>query len=173
MAAFSCAKKMGGAGKGTGFEHMKIPVSKFGQELQEKIDGRDLIVFDGECVLCSGFFRFMLRHDREERFSFAMAQAEVGQACYAALGMPLEDFQTNLVIKDGWIFTDLDAFAAAMAALSWPWKALAVAAWLPGIIKRPLYRVIAKNRYKIFGRYETCMMPDASLRARFVQGGWL
>ena len=45
-------------------------------------------------------------------------------------------------------------------------------AWLPVVIKRPLYRVIAKNRYRIFGRYETCMVPDAHLRARFLAGGW-
>ena len=62
------------------------------------LQGRDLIVFDGVCVLCSGFFKFMLRHDRQERFSFAMAQADFGQACYAALGMPLDDFQSKINI---------------------------------------------------------------------------
>lgn len=152
---------------------MKIPVSQLGEELQDRLGGCNLIVFDGECVLCSGFFQFMMRHDPAEQFSFALAQAEIGQTCYAALDMPLDDFQTNLVIKDGWIYTDLDAFAAAMAALSWPWKVLATAAWLPGIVKRPLYRLIAKNRYTIFGRYETCMVPDAAVQARFIRGGWL
>ncbi|MEO0371642.1 MAG: DCC1-like thiol-disulfide oxidoreductase family protein [Pseudomonadota bacterium] len=152
---------------------MKFPASHLGPDTQAQLKGRDVIVFDGECVLCSGFFRFMLRHDREGRFFFAMAQADFGQACYGALGMPLDDFQTNLVIKEGWVYTDLDAFAAAMAALGWPWKILQIAAWLPQLIKRPLYRAIAKNRYRLFGRYDTCMVPGPDLRARFLEGGWL
>lgn len=150
---------------------MKFPLSKLGPELREMLQTRDLIVFDGECVLCSWFFHFMLRHDREVRFSFAMAQAELGQACYAALGMPLDDFETNLVIKDGWIYTDLDAFAAAMATLAWPWRALTVVGFLPGFIKQPLYHVVASNRYHLFGRYESCIRPDAEMRARFAENG--
>ena len=148
-----------------------MPVSRLGDDLIDRLQDRDLIVFDGVCVLCSGFFHLMLRHDGQERFSFAMAQAELGQALYGALGMPLDDFQTNLVIKEGWIYTDLDAFAAAMGALGWPWKALSVARVLPGFVKRPLYRVIATNRYRIFGRYETCLVPDESVRQRFLPGG--
>ena len=150
---------------------MKISLDTLDAQTRDALQGSDLIVFDGVCVLCSGFFKFMLRHDRQERFSFALAQADLGQACYAALGMPLDDFQSNLVIKDGWIHTDLDAFAAAMAGLSWPWKALSAMGWLPGVVKVPLYRVVARNRYRLFGRYETCMVPDAQVKARFLPGG--
>ena len=150
---------------------MKISLDTLDAQTRDALQGRDLIVFDGVCVLCSGFFKFMLRHDRQERFSFAMAQADLGQACYAALGMPLDDFQSNLVIKDGWIYTDLDAFAAAMAGLGWPWTALSAMGWLPGVVKVPLYRVVARNRYRLFGRYETCMLPDARVKARFFSGG--
>ena len=150
---------------------MKISLDTLDAQTRDALQGRDLIVFDGVCVLCSGFFKFMLRHDRKERFSFAMAQADLGQACYAALGMPLDDFQSNLVIKDGWIYTDLDAFAAAMAGLGWPWTALSAMGWLPGVVKVPLYRVVARNRYRLFGRYETCMLPDARVKARFFSGG--
>lgn len=150
---------------------MKRSVSELGRDLGATLSCRDLIVFDGECVLCSGFFRFMVRHDTQERFAFALAQSSVGQGCYAALGMPLDDFQSNLVIKDGWIYTDLDAFAAAMSALRWPWRLLRAAAWLPGGLKRPMYNAIAKNRYSLFGRYQTCIVPDHTLKARFLAGG--
>ena len=150
---------------------MKISLDTLDAQTRDALQGSDLIVFDGVCVLCSGFFKFMLRHDRQERFSFALAQADLGQACYAALGMPLDDFQSNLVIKDGWIYTDLDAFAAAMAGLGWPWTALSAMGWLPGVVKVPLYRVVARNRYRLFGRYETCMLPDARVKARFFSGG--
>lgn len=133
---------------------------------------KNLIVFDGVCVLCCGFFRFMLRHDHGGRFRFATAQSDMGQACYAALGLPLDDFQTNLVIKDGWVYTDLDAFAAAMSALARPFAWLRVLGWLPGILKRSVYRLVARNRYALFGRYEACLLPDKTLRARFIEGGW-
>ena len=70
---------------------------------------RDVIVFDGECVLCSGFFQFMLKHDTAQRFSFATAQSQLGQQLYRALGLPTDDFETNLVIVDGLIYQRLDA----------------------------------------------------------------
>lgn len=150
---------------------MRVALTRLDANTRDGLQGHDLIVFDGVCVLCSGFFKFMLRHDARERFSFALAQGDVGQALYAALDMPLDDFQSNLVIKDGWIYTDLDAFAAAMAGLGWPWKALSILGWLPGVLKVPLYRVVARNRYRLFGRYETCMMPDDRVRARFLPDG--
>ncbi|MEO0750463.1 MAG: DCC1-like thiol-disulfide oxidoreductase family protein [Pseudomonadota bacterium] len=150
---------------------MKYPVSKLDEGTRAGLRGHDLIVFDGVCVLCSGFFRFMQQRDLKERFSYAMAQADVGQALYGALGMPLDEFETNLVIMDGWIYTDLDAFAAAMGTLGWPWRGFAGVRWLPRGIKRPLYRLVARNRYRLFGRLETCLLPDAEVQRRFLPGG--
>ncbi|KIC07793.1 thiol-disulfide oxidoreductase [Leisingera sp. ANG-M1] len=133
---------------------------------------RDLIVFDGECVLCSRFFRFMLRHDRAGRFSFATAQSPLGQRLYRELGLPTDDFETNLVIVDGRTYQRLDAFAAAMQALPWPWRMLSVCRFLPGWLKDPLYFGVARNRYRLFGRFEACMIPSPEVRARFADGGY-
>lgn len=138
--------------------------------LQTTLNARDLIVFDGECVLCSGFFRFIIRHDKAQRFHFAHAQSDTGAAFYRARGMATDDFETNLVIVDGMIYERLDAFAAAMAALGWPYKALAAVRLIPPPLNGFLYNRIAKNRYAWFGRYDTCMMPDPTLRARFIDG---
>lgn len=138
--------------------------------LQARLDGRDLIVFDGECVLCSAFFRFIVRIDTAQRFHFAHAQSDLGADLYRALHMPVDDFDTNLVIVDGMIFERLDAFAAAMRAVGWPYRALAVTRFIPEPLRRFLYDRIARNRYGIFGRYETCMIPDARLRARILGG---
>lgn len=135
------------------------------------IGRRDVIVFDGVCVLCSGFFRFVTRFDRAERFHFATAQSPLGQAMYRDLGLPTDDFDTNLVLVDGHLHQRLDAFAAAMGALGWPWRALLALRLLPRPIKDPLYYAIARNRYRLFGRTETCMMPTPGLRARFLNGG--
>ncbi|WP_179379213.1 thiol-disulfide oxidoreductase DCC family protein [Jannaschia marina] len=132
------------------------------------IGRHDLIVFDGVCVLCSGFFRLMTRIDRSGRFRFATAQSDLGQALYRDLGLPTDDFETNLVIVDGVIHQRLDAFAAAMRAVGWPWRALAVASWLPAMLKDPLYHAIARNRYRLFGRRDHCMVPSPELAARFL-----
>lgn len=133
---------------------------------------KDLIVFDGECVLCTGFFQFMLKHDHAERFAFATAQSPVGQQLYQALGLPLKDFETNLVITDGRIYLKLDAAAAAMRALGSIWRILALVRFLPRRLKDFVYHRIARNRYRIFGRTKTCMIPTPPLRARFVEGGF-
>lgn len=146
-------------------------VSDLSGDVQHLLGGRDLIVFDAECVLCSGFLRFMIWADRAQVFSFATAQAPVGQVLYGALDLPTQDFETNLVIVEGRIYGHLEAFAAAMGRLGWPWRALGVLHLLPRAISQPIYRLIARNRYRIFGRYDTCMMPDAALAARFVPQG--
>uniref|UniRef100_UPI003B518CE1 thiol-disulfide oxidoreductase DCC family protein n=1 Tax=Roseovarius indicus TaxID=540747 RepID=UPI003B518CE1 len=151
---------------------MARDLSDLPQDLRDRIAGQDLVVFDGECVLCSGFFRFMLAHDRAGRFRFATAQSPLGTELYTALGLPTEEYETNLVIVGSRIHEKLDAFAAAMRVLGWPWRGLSAVRVLPAWLKTPAYTAIARNRYRLFGRYETCMMPDAAVRARFLQGGW-
>lgn len=131
----------------------------------------DLVVFDGECVLCSGFFQFLLRNDRKKRFAFATAQSPLGQKMYRDLGLPTDEFETNLVVVDGVTHQRLDAFAAAMSALGWPWRGLSVCHFLPVLIKDPLYHLVARNRYRLFGRYNSCIVPDQKVRDRFAEGG--
>ncbi|MBY6068239.1 DUF393 domain-containing protein [Leisingera aquaemixtae] len=132
----------------------------------------NLIVFDGECVLCSGFFRFMLLHDRSRLFAFATAQSPLGQRLYRELGLPADDFETNLVIVGGRTYQRLDAFAAAMRALPWPWPVLSLCRFLPRGLKDALYFSIARNRYSLFGRHERCMIPGPEIRVRFASGGY-
>lgn len=151
---------------------MPVPVSSLPADLQARLSGRDLIVFDGVCVLCSGFFRFMLRRDRQRHFSFATAQSPLGQALYAALDLPLTEFETNLVVVDGQIHQRLDAFSAAMRRLGGPWALPGLLRFLPGVMKDPAYHLIARNRYRLFGRTETCLMPGSEVRSRFLPGGF-
>jgi len=139
---------------------------------KERVSGHPVIVFDGTCVLCSTFYRLVLRLDRDQVFRFATAQSEVGQALYTALNLSTTDFETNLVIADGTVFTHLDSVAAVMGALHWPWRWISVLRLLPGWIKKPTYRLIARNRFAILGRNETCLMPDPTEQALFVPGGW-
>ncbi|NOD93531.1 DUF393 domain-containing protein [Ruegeria sp. HKCCD4884] len=134
--------------------------------------GPNLIVFDGECVLCSWFFKFMLRHDKLRCFQFATAQSPLGQKLYQQLGLPTRNFETNLVIVDGVVYQHLDAFAAAMRQLPGMWKLLSICRFLPKALKVPVYRLIARNRYNLFGRSGACLMPGADVKARFASDGF-
>ncbi|WP_170330882.1 thiol-disulfide oxidoreductase DCC family protein [Ruegeria arenilitoris] len=133
---------------------------------------QDAIVFDGECVLCSGFFRFMLARDKTHRFKFVTAQSPLGQRLYRELGLPTRDFETNLVIVNGKVHRRLDAFAAAMKSLPGAWPVLSLCRFLPRWLKDPLYHSIARNRYKVCGRTQTCLIPDAALQSRFLPEGF-
>jgi predicted DCC family thiol-disulfide oxidoreductase YuxK len=128
----------------------------------------NLIVFDGVCVLCNGFVQFVLRHDRRKGFMFLAAQSVKGEALYAQLGLKHGDYDTNLVFIGGKLFEKLDAFLAVMRQLGWPWRVVYPLKYLPLSLKNWLYDRIARNRYRLFGRYETCIVPDAGIRSRFL-----
>ncbi|WP_254444850.1 thiol-disulfide oxidoreductase DCC family protein [Ruegeria atlantica] len=140
--------------------------------IAELAGSQDIIVFDGNCVLCSGFFQFMVARDKSQRFKFAIAQSPLGQRFYRELGLPTNDFETNLVTVNGVVHQRLDAFSAAMKALPGIWPILSVCRFLPGWVKDPLYNAIARNRYKVFGRSRTCLIPDLALKSRFLPEGY-
>ncbi|WP_039018996.1 thiol-disulfide oxidoreductase DCC family protein [Halocynthiibacter namhaensis] len=130
-----------------------------------------IIVFDGECVLCSRFFHFVLKHDKSQQFRFIIAQSDLGEGLYQSLNLPTDDYETNLVIVRGQVFQKADAFAAVMRELGGPWRIFALILHVPHWLKNPLYSRIARNRYRIWGRHDQCMMPDDALRSRFLDGG--
>jgi predicted DCC family thiol-disulfide oxidoreductase YuxK len=129
---------------------------------------RPLIVFDGVCVLCSGFVRMVVRLDRQNRFRFATAQSPFGEALFQKYGLRTDSYETNLVIIDGAAFTRLDSFVAVMSELGWPWRAAKLLLLLPRPLRDWLYERIAKNRYALFGRKDSCDIPSAQLRSRMI-----
>jgi predicted DCC family thiol-disulfide oxidoreductase YuxK len=127
-----------------------------------------LIVFDGVCVLCSGFVRMVVRLDRKSRFRFATAQSPFGEALFHKHGLRTDRYETNLVLIDGTAFTHLDSFVAVMSELGWPWRAARALLLLPRPLRNWLYERIARNRYALFGRKDSCDIPSAALRERFL-----
>lgn len=109
----------------------------------------------------------MARHDRARRFRFVTAQSPLGQALYRRHGLDPLAMETNIVIVGGRAFTRLRSFAAAMGALGWPWRALALCGFLPAAIGNPLYRLIAENRYRLGRRH--CLLPSAEVRGRLIE----
>jgi len=122
-------------------------------------DDRPLIVFDGECVMCSANARFVLRHDRRRRFRLTTAQGPLGAALYRHFGLRADEEGTILVVDRGHVFTESDAAIAIPAGLGWPWRVAAALGIVPRSIRDPVYRWVARNRFRWFGRRETCWVP--------------
>jgi predicted DCC family thiol-disulfide oxidoreductase YuxK len=138
----------------------KTPISQ--------IKNKNLIVFDGECVLCSRFFHFVVWADTKKRFQFVTAQSAFGEALYDHYDLKPDDYDTNLVLIEGRLYERFHAFVAAMKLLGWPYRALAIFELLPDRLLDWLYYKIARNRYSLFGKRDTCLIPSDEIKARFI-----
>ena len=127
------------------------------------------VVFDGVCVLCNGWVRFLLRHDRRGRYRFAAMQGESGRALLHAHGLDPDDPVSFLLVEDGRAHTDTDAIILVLGSLGGFWRVpAAVLSLLPRALRDPLYRVMARNRYRLFGRHAQCPLPTPGQAARFL-----
>lgn len=129
---------------------------------------RPIIVFDALCLLCSANARFILKHDRRGRFRLASMQGEAGAALYRRFGIDPADPETLILVQGGRALRDSDAALAIWSGLGWPWRAAAVARIVPARLRDPLYRWVARNRYRLFGRRETCWLPGPEFADRFL-----
>lgn len=125
-----------------------------------------LILFDGVCVFCSRWVRFVIDRDPQARFTFAPIQSERGRALAARLGIDPEAPQTNAVIWNGRAWFKSDAALTVLGELEGTGPLARLKA-VPRRVRDPVYDLIARHRYRIFGRTEVCMVPSAADRARF------
>jgi predicted DCC family thiol-disulfide oxidoreductase YuxK len=129
-------------------------------------DAHSIIVFDAECVLCSANAQFVLRHDRRHRFRLASMQGAVGAALFRQHGIDPDDPDTIIVVQGDQVLRDSDAVLAIYGGLGWPWRLAAIFRGVPLALRNPVYRWVARNRYRIFGRRDTCWLPDPADAAR-------
>jgi predicted DCC family thiol-disulfide oxidoreductase YuxK len=133
-------------------------------------DIADLILFDGDCVLCSRVAQFVHQRDAAQRFKFVAIQCEYGRALAARFGIDAENPETNIAFVDGVAHFKADAALAILAQLpNWRWTR--IARILPRAFRDWLYDRIARNRYAIFGRRERCWAGDPALAARILERG--
>jgi predicted DCC family thiol-disulfide oxidoreductase YuxK len=129
---------------------------------------RPVIVFDSHCLLCSANVRFILKHDRRRHFRMASMQSKAGAALYRRFGIDPGDPETLILVEGDRALRDSDAVLTIWSGLGWPWRAAAVARIVPAALRDPLYRWVARNRYRLFGRSDTCWLPDPDLADRFL-----
>lgn len=130
--------------------------------------GGAIVVFDGVCVLCSGWVGFLLRHDHARQFRFAAMQGEAGRRLLDAHGLDPDDPMSFLLLDATGARTDSDAIIAVLARLGGVWRIAAALRALPRGLRDAAYRRLARNRYRWFGKREACHLPSAAERERFL-----
>lgn len=129
-------------------------------------DSRPLFVFDGTCVLCSGGAAWVMRHDRRGGVHFAPAAGPLGQALYRHYGIDANE--TYLLLAHGRAFSETRGYMELCAILGGKWRLLRAARILPERWCDRMYRVVARNRYRWFGKAEHCALLSAEQRARLL-----
>lgn len=131
------------------------------------------IVFDGVCVLCNGWVDFLLTHDRRARYRFAAMQGETGRALLATHGLDPDDPVSFLLIEHDRgpvprVSTDTVAIRRVLAGLGGVWRLALLSVLVPSFLRDPLYRFVARHRYRWFGRHDACRLPDPAQAHRFL-----
>lgn len=134
--------------------------------------GEHLVLYDGLCGLCHGSVQFILARDPRV-FHFAPLQSATGRSWLSRFGKDPDDLDTFVVItghrgETPSMLTKADAALFVVRALGLPWRALGILRVLPRRILNACYDVVARRRYRVFGRYATCPIPSPEQRARFV-----
>ena len=138
--------------------------------------GAHLVLYDGVCGLCSRLVQFLLRHDRRRVFSFAALQSAVGKSIVERSGGNPGELASFYVVVDyrttgaSRVFTKSDAALFVAGALGWPWRAARMMRLVPHAIRDRAYDVVVRNRYRVFGRYDGCLVPRPEFRNRFIDG---
>lgn len=127
-----------------------------------------IVLFDGVCNFCNASINFVIEHDSSGYFRFAPLQSEIGEKLTAKYGIDRIETDSVVLVENGKVYTHSDAALGIARHLNgvWSW------AYALRVVPRPLrdlvYRLVARNRYRLFGRREACMIPTPEIRARFL-----
>jgi predicted DCC family thiol-disulfide oxidoreductase YuxK len=128
----------------------------------------DVILYDGVCVFCSRWIRFIAARDRDRRFRFAAIQSGYGARLARAIGIDPSDPDTNAVIHGGVPLFKSDGALTVLGTLpGWGW--VRASRVVPKPVRDTVYDLVARNRYRMFGKYEACAVPDEEMKARVIE----
>jgi predicted DCC family thiol-disulfide oxidoreductase YuxK len=127
-----------------------------------------VVLFDGVCNLCNGWVRFVMRRDPRRRFRFASLQSTFGAESLRRHGLPDDYLGSILLLADGVLYARSDAVLRIAGQLRWPWPVLCVFVVVPRVVRDIVYDWVARNRYRWFGKRESCLLPNAQDAARFL-----
>lgn len=127
-----------------------------------------IIFFDGVCNLCTGSVQFVIRHDPSHHFRFTSLQSEIGKRLLEEFNLPTTEFGSFILLEKGKIYTQSTAALRVTKQLNGLWPGLYGFMIVPAFIRNAVYRFIAKNRYKWFGKKEACWVPTPALKSLFL-----
>jgi predicted DCC family thiol-disulfide oxidoreductase YuxK len=127
-----------------------------------------IILFDGVCNLCNGSVHFILKRDKAGVFRFAALQSDAGREQLQRFNLDEQSMTSIVLVEEGRHFEKSEAALRILKRLGWPFKALYALMLLPRPVRDLGYDLIARNRYRIFGKRDACMMPTPEIRARFL-----
>lgn len=128
----------------------------------------NLILFDGVCNLCNGAVNFVIDHDDKNIFRFTSLQSEIGQQVLKENGLNTQEFNSFLLVQNDKILQKSTAALTVATQLGGIWKLAAIFLIVPAFIRDMVYDGISKNRYRWFGKTESCRMPTPELKAKFL-----
>jgi len=127
-----------------------------------------IILFDGICNLCNASVQYVIRHDSKQIFRFASLQSRFGQEILSNNNLPVNDFNSFVLFDNNKVFTRSTAALKVARKLNGFIKLLYAFIIIPKFIRDAIYNIIAKNRYKWFGKKNECMIPTAELKSLFL-----
>lgn len=127
-----------------------------------------VILFDGVCKLCNAWSQFIIKYDKQQQFKLCSVQSPEGQSILKHFDMPTEHFDTMLYVEGDQCFDKSDAFLNIVNKLGFPWRLLYVIKIMPKQVRNWLYDRIALNRYALFGKYDSCILPTKETEKRFL-----
>lgn len=127
-----------------------------------------IILFDGVCNLCNGAVQFVIKHDPDRRFLFTSLQSETGKNLLQKFAISPDDLSSFVLLQNDKVYTQSTGALKVIKQLRGAWKLLYGFIIVPAFIRNAVYRLIADNRYKWFGKQDACMMPTPALQSRFL-----
>ena len=131
-------------------------------------DHKHIILFDGICNFCNGIVTFILTKDKRGIFRFAALQSDTGQELLKQYGLPVDDFDSFVYIYNNRCYIKSDAALLVAKEFGYPWRITTGLRILPMKFRNWIYDHIAASRYRIFGKMDTCMVPEADQLDRFL-----
>ncbi|WP_248547863.1 thiol-disulfide oxidoreductase DCC family protein [Paenibacillus sp. FSL R10-2796] len=129
---------------------------------------KSIVLIDGVCHLCQGVVRFIIPRDPDAKFLFAPLQNEIAAKLMKESGLQPGQLNTVILLENGVYYTESAAALRIARKLRFPWPAAYVFILVPRPLRNALYRYVAKNRYRWFGRDEQCMLPTPEIKRRFL-----
>lgn len=129
---------------------------------------KTVVLFDGVCNFCNATINFLIEHDPTDRFRFAAQQSDIGQQVMREHGLTDLMLNTIIVFDNGKVLTESGGALRLARYMPFPWRMLSWFMIVPSFLRNWGYRLIAKNRYKMFGQADACRMPTPEIRAKFL-----